>query len=144
MGARANQGFTLMELMMVLTVFGIIVALGIPSFHEFSLNGRMPSAANDLLASLQLARSEAIKRQRPVAICGSADPDASPPTCAEQFTGWVVWVDTDDDGEVDATEEVLQRHSVLDPKLSATSIDRDLALITNNSFMSYGPDGFTR
>ena len=58
-----SRGFTLMELMIVLTLAGIILALGAPSFGEFRRNNRMAGIANDFLVGVQIARSEAIKRQ---------------------------------------------------------------------------------
>lgn len=128
-----------MELMMTLAVVGVILAIAIPNFRDFLLNSRMTGAANDLLAGIQLARSEAIKRQAPVAICASANPQTDPPDCDDQFAqlaGWAVWVDTDDDAAIDAGEPVIATHEPLDATLT---------LISNGSgFVSYGPDGFSR
>jgi type IV fimbrial biogenesis protein FimT len=137
MGApRKKNGFTLMELMMTLAVVGVILAIAIPNFRDFLLNSRMTGAANDLLGGIQLARSEAIKRQVPVAICASANPTANPPACAAQFTGWAVWVDTDDDAAIDNGEAVIASHEPPNAQLT---------LISNGSgFVSYGPDGFSR
>lgn len=125
-----------MELMMTLTVVGVIAAIAIPNFRDFLLNSRMTGAANDLLGGIQLARSEAIKRQVPVAICASANPTASPPACSAQFTGWAVWVDADDDAAIDNGETVIAAHE---------PVNASLNLISNGSgFVSYGPDGFSR
>jgi len=137
MGApRKIKGFTLMELMMTLAVVGVILAIAIPNFRDFLLNSRMTGAANDLLAGIQLARSEAIKRQAPVALCASTNPTADPPECAAEFTGWAVWADTDDDAAIDAGEAVIAAHE---------PVDATLTLISNGSgFVSYGPDGFSR
>lgn len=133
---RKKRGFTLMEIMMTLAVVGVIVAIAIPNFRDFLLNSRMTGAANDLLAAIQLTRSEAIKRQVPVALCASANPTANPPACAAQFTGWAVWVDTDDDAAIDNGEAVIASHEPLNAQLT---------LISNGSgFVSYGPDGFSR
>lgn len=49
---------------------------------EFRRNNRLSSASNDLLGALQLARTEAIKRQRTVALCATADPQAAEPACS--------------------------------------------------------------
>jgi type IV fimbrial biogenesis protein FimT len=136
MGGRSQKGFTLLELMLTLTVVSVIVGLAIPNFREFIKNSRMTSGANDLLASMQLARSESIKRRGPVAVCPSANPRATPPACAAGFNGngWVVWWDKDDNGVIGATEEVLGRHDAL---------DSSLVLSQSANLTRYQPSGFT-
>lgn len=134
-GKKTTKGFTLMELMMTLAVVGVILAVAVPSFRAFQLNNRMTSAANDLLASIQHARSEAIKRQRIVALCASANPAADPPSCSASFSGWVVWADADNDATIDGAEEVIASHEALDASLTVTA---------NGNFFSYAPSGFTQ
>jgi type IV fimbrial biogenesis protein FimT len=67
-GSAAHRGFTLIEALVVLTIAGVLLAIGAPnlSFLIASLNAR--SASFDLVADLALARSEAIKRNQPVTI----------------------------------------------------------------------------
>src|SRR5918995_1551586 len=93
-----SRGFTLIELLVALTIAAILFAIGVPMFRDASLGGRLSAAANNLLASVQLARSEAIKRNLPVTVCASS----AGATCAggggwEQ--GWIV---------VDAGATVIQ------------------------------------
>lgn len=126
----------MIELMMTLLVVTVILTLAIPSFREFRLNNRMTGAANDLLGSLQLARSEAIKQQRPVVVCASANPEAAPPVCDTQFSGWVVWVDEDNDAAIDAAETVIHRHAPFEADLTFTS--------DGNGFVSYQGSGFAQ
>jgi type IV fimbrial biogenesis protein FimT len=121
--------------MLTLTVVSVIVGLAVPNFREFIKNSRMSSGANDLLTSLQLARSESIKRRGPVALCASADPRDALPACAANFNGngWVVWWDKDDDGVIDAGEDVLGRHDAL---------DSSLVLSERFNVTRYQPSGF--
>lgn len=66
---RAGQpGFTITELLIVVTVVGILASLAAPSFSELIKNQRIKSMASDLNASLTLARSEAVKRNREVTL----------------------------------------------------------------------------
>ena len=136
MGIRRTSGFTLLELMLTLSVVSVIVALAIPNFREFILNSRLTGAANDLLASVQLARSEAIKRQSTVALCASPNPTDPVPICVVAFSGWVVWVDANNDGVIAAAEPVVNRHNTLDPALRLFS--------NGGGFISYRPSGFTQ
>lgn len=124
----------MVELLTTLAVVGVILAITVPNFRSFVLNSRMTGSANDLLASMQLARSEAIKRQRPVALCSSENPEAEPPDCADEFSGWVVWVDADNDAVVGADEEIISTHEPLETSLTLTS--------TGGGLVSYTPDGF--
>ncbi|HEX6992709.1 MAG TPA: GspH/FimT family pseudopilin [Gammaproteobacteria bacterium] len=99
MRTQEQRGFTLLELLVAITVAGILLGVGIPSFREFQRNSAMASAANELLTATLLARAEAVKRQVPVTLCLSANFDAAAPTCAagaaanSSTVGFIVWVD---------------------------------------------------
>lgn len=92
-------GFTLIELMVTIAVSAVLIMVAVPSFNDAILNSKLTGNANNLLSSIQVARSEAIKRNTVVLMCRSADGK----TCAttggwEQ--GWVVRVS----GPVSATD----------------------------------------
>lgn len=57
-----SSGFTLVELLTTITILGVLLAIGVPSFQKLTLNQGVKSAAFDLFSALQYARSEAIKR----------------------------------------------------------------------------------
>lgn len=116
---RAQPGFTLLELMVVLAIAGVLFAVGIPAMGNFIRNSRITGAANDVMAALHFARSEAIKRRLPVTLCTSTDLA----TCANSafLTGWVAFVDTNQSGQVDAGEVVLLQHEAMNPQITARS-----------------------
>lgn len=58
----AEKGFTLIEALVVFTVLGILIALGLPAIQNWLVNARIRTAAEEALAGLQLARSEAVRR----------------------------------------------------------------------------------
>ena len=66
-------GFTLLELLVTLTIAGILNAMVAPYFTEFVSSLRTYNAAHSLRVALVTARSEALKRNSPVRICPSRD-----------------------------------------------------------------------
>ena len=85
----AARGFTLIEMLITLVVAAILLGLAIPSYNDAVLGSRVSNLANDLIASIQLARGEAIKRNAPVTLCRSANGT----TCAVAGSweqGWIV------------------------------------------------------
>ncbi|MBS0389393.1 MAG: GspH/FimT family pseudopilin, partial [Proteobacteria bacterium] len=96
MDKRRQPGFTLIELLITLTVASILVGLMVPNMRDFIRNNRLSGGVNDMLHSLQVARSEAIKRQNGnVVWCGTSNPNAANPTCDyATMAGWFVFQDT--------------------------------------------------
>lgn len=96
-------GFTLTELMVAVAIVAVLVAVATPSLRDLLANERASSTANDLLAALQQARSEAVRYSRPAELC-PLDPDpGKPPTCGNDWSqGWIVRVDRDGVGGPDS------------------------------------------
>ena len=69
---KRQSGFTLIELMVVMTVMAIMLGIGIPAFREFTAAQRVKSVSYDLVASLLQARSEAVKRNATVTVTQGA------------------------------------------------------------------------
>lgn len=71
--ANRILGFTVIELVVTLAVALTLISLAFPSFRTLTQNSRMAAQVNDLIADLNYARSEAIKRRTAVTICTSSD-----------------------------------------------------------------------
>ena len=67
------RGFTLIELMIIVTLLGIFAAFAIPSFTQFINNNRTQSANNEVLALLQYARSTAVAQRTTISVCPDDD-----------------------------------------------------------------------
>jgi prepilin-type N-terminal cleavage/methylation domain len=120
-----SQGFTLTELMVGLALVAIILAVGAPSFTEFRRNNRLAGISNDFLAAIQVARTEAIKRQLPTAVCPSNNPTADDAAVcsAGAFTGWIAFVDVNSNclRDAPATDVLLNTGAVKDTAVNARS-----------------------
>lgn len=68
------QGFTLVELMVGLTIVGIVIAMGMPGFTTYLQGSKLANSAYSYLSGIQRARAEAIRLNRPVQFILTADP----------------------------------------------------------------------
>ncbi|NJA06805.1 pilus assembly protein FimT [Methylococcaceae bacterium WWC4] len=79
----------MIELMITLTIAGILSAIAIPSFISAVRNSRLTGATNQFVAALNYARSEAIKRGQYVVVRK---------TGTNWESGWQTFVDVDRSG----------------------------------------------
>ncbi len=143
---HTRRGFTLMELMIVLALAAVVLAIGAPNFREFRQNNRLTATANDFLASLQLARTEAVKRQTTVSICPSGNAGGPNAECSgDEFRGWIVFADADGDCARGAGEPLIRAEAGRDsaPR-SELEHARQLRTSADGGCVSIGRNGFTR
>lgn len=139
-----SLGFTLVELMVTVAIVGIVTAAGIPSFQSVMRQNQASGLTNELVSSLNLARSEAIKRGMTVTMCKSADPDADDPSCSTDVdwdAGWLIFVDKDGDGTVDGGEPPADTRLRIGhpPNSEATIVGGE-----DIHFVSYLPNGLSK
>jgi type IV fimbrial biogenesis protein FimT len=132
---RSQSGFSLVELIVAITIAGVLVGIAVPNMRSFNQNNRLTDASNDLLRSLQLARSEAITRQRTVVLCASSNPTSDTPTCNyDAFTGWIVFEDNNNNWERDDGDMVIDQHNTLPDTLTVRTDDDAIVSFNSTGF----------
>lgn len=140
MGKEHQEGFTLVELFVVLMVASIALGIGIPATHEFVANSRMAGAVNDLVSSIYYARSQALALGVPVTICASTN-QADCSDSAQLIDGWIVFQDRNGNGrrETATPEQLLSVHEafaediVVNPKTGSSPAPPQ--------YLFFAPDG---
>lgn len=90
-----SSGFTLVELVVVITMMAILMALAVPSFVAMQRNSAAATLGNEFTMAVGFARSEAIAKNKCVTVCVPRDITAADPVCASTGTewsgGWIVF-----------------------------------------------------
>lgn len=134
----SSLGFALTELMVTLSVSAILLAVSVPAFNQAMVSNRLTVYANDMFATLALARSEAIKRNRRVVLCKSSDDGQTCTGMGGWEQGWIVFVDLDNDANRAASELIVYK---------IPALPNGYALNGNTSisnYVSYDAQGMTK
>jgi type IV fimbrial biogenesis protein FimT len=91
------SGFTLIELMITVSIVGIMLGIAIPGFSSTITSNRLATTANQFLGVLNFARSEAVSREERITVRRIGT------TVASWDEGWDVFVDKNGNGTLDDT-----------------------------------------
>ena len=84
------QGFNLLELLITISIVGILASVALPSFLESVKSTNMSNLANDMHRSIVVARSEAIKRGVNVTVCTSNPAKTDCSNAGNWEGGWII------------------------------------------------------
>ena len=131
---QKTNGFTLIELMVVLALVAIILSLAAPSFMNIIANNRVASVANELVTALNVGKSEAVRTGEHTVLCKSPD-GVQCDTSASWSDGWLLFQDTDNNQAVNDGERIIRVGRAPDSRL-------DLDFYTAN-YIGFNPNGRT-
>ncbi|QMU61951.1 MAG: prepilin-type N-terminal cleavage/methylation domain-containing protein [Gammaproteobacteria bacterium] len=103
---KHESAFTLIELMITITVAAVVLTLGVPGFGRVIERNQLSAYTNQLVSSLHFARSEAVRRNQSIKVCHS---DNSTDCNGSGYeNSWIIFIDDDGDDVVDAGEELIR------------------------------------
>lgn len=120
-----EQGKTLIELMVTLSIAAVIGAGAAPSLQRFARQQQLSHATNTLHSAAQFAREQAIYLEQTITISN---------TDGNWSHGAIIYVDADSSGEHSADEEILRTI----PPLGGVEA---LGNRHVSHYISYRPDG---
>jgi type IV fimbrial biogenesis protein FimT len=133
---RRGSGFTLIELIMTMTVAAILLAIGVPAFRYVTLANRASSEINALLGDMQFARGEAIKEGLTITICAATN--GAPPCLGAPAwqSGWIVFSDFAGTGVFGGNDAVLKMQKTFS---STDTLTPDFGITS----VTFSREGFT-
>ena len=124
---KKPHGFTLVELMVVLSIVGILITIAVPSFQLIMAQNAINRATNTLVRDLNFARSEALKRGASVKLCPSTDPYTTCANTGEWQDGWIIYIDRDQNSQrntvVSAGETLLRVQQNVEGNVQINSVN---------------------
>ena len=129
--SNSNRGVTLVELLVTLVIAAILLTLAAPSFNEFIQRSNTSTAVDKFVESINLARSEAIKRGLQVVIRK---------TGSHWEDGWTIFSDNNRNGQLSTTDgdELLYSQSKLEHGFTLRTDS------TTSTWFAYLPSGFIK
>ncbi|MEW5755178.1 MAG: GspH/FimT family pseudopilin [Pseudomonadota bacterium] len=107
---KRTSGFTLIELIVTLAIAAILLAIAIPALGSLIRDASMTTTVNDFVTSINLARSEAVKRGRRVTMCESRPPYTECTKTKDWSQGWLIFEDTSNVGTRQDDEAIIHIH----------------------------------
>lgn len=143
--AGRSTGVTLVELLVALAVVAILLTVAVPGFRSMWREIQASQLIDAYVHALRIARSEAVSRRIPTAVCQS-DQLGQCTRNGDWATGWLVFQDLDADGDCASAGDgvcadggrVLIAHR---PNLAGFDFLPN-GNPEESGYVSYGPSGF--
>lgn len=129
---QKQQGFTLVEILIAMAIFGIIAAIALPSFKSSVNNSQVRSTSNELFGFLRFARSKAMQTGTTVVVTTLGN-NGQPGTAGN--TGMVAWLEN-------GTNLVFNAGSDTELRRIRYEGDLNFKITPNLSAISFAGSGF--
>lgn len=130
---KYSNGFTLLELLITIAITAIVVALAAPSFTDVLDDNILLTQTNQFATAINVARSEAVKRNNRVFICKRIGNQCSTSNTTNWEDGWIIFEDADGSGTLDSGEEI----SLLDPLRTGYTLREN----NNTNWLAFSASG---
>ena len=106
-----QRAFTLLEMMVTITLLGLLIGLGLPQFTSFIQKSHAKSVTHSLAKMLSFARHQAVNLSVPVLLC----PLDSTQKCSADWKRPVsIFIDDNNNQQLDSGEQLLRQQVLLD------------------------------
>lgn len=138
---RPGLGFSLMELLITISVLAITIAIAVPSFSGVIGNSKLRSQVSEIQTALTYARTEAIRLNRSVVFCHSNNGTncTVPPA-----TGWEGWLVSAAGATLATPALPILRTGIIAQAPMRISSGDGLPLAQANHAIRFTPQGFAR
>ncbi len=103
-----ENGFTVIELLVGITIVGILTAVALPSFNDFMTELRVNNEISELNRLILTARNNAVNSGNNVIIC-----PLSPKCSANWHNEISVFMDNNNDGDYDVADTIIKVKSAI-------------------------------
>lgn len=136
------QGFTLVELLLVLAIAGIMAAIAYPTMSDWLAYRRVSAKSEQLINLLRLARAESVRLNLPVYVCpvDIAATGKSNNYCSTSNTeGYAAFADRNGDQKFEESKDLPLRTAILNTA-GQSNIEFSIRN-TNTTALAFRPDG---
>ena len=134
-----QRGFTLLEMIITLSISTILTTTAIPAFHQLVQRTRLTTEINTFVGQLHYTRSEAIKRGVRAIMCRSSNGKSCERTAGWE-KGWIIFADYNANRELDGPDELLFVEKGEENGITITS-GRRRRIVYQNTGQSPGSNG---
>jgi type IV fimbrial biogenesis protein FimT len=117
--AMRQKGFTLLEMLMTITVAGILLGLAVPTLGNVTRAVRLSGGSREFIVDFALARNEAVLRATNVSVCTSTNLTSC--TNSGWGSGRLIFVDGGVLGAVDGGDQIISVTRTLNSSLTTAA-----------------------
>lgn len=133
MTPKHANGFTLIELMIAITIVGLLLCVALPAYSSAKAAAQTQTLRDALLAALTESRSAAVMYENDTILCPSSDGEH----CGDGFEwqhGFIAAIDLNNNDQIDASDKrIVYRAAIKDTRLLTSSGRRRIQFQPNGS-----------